>query len=70
MGTGGKVRPGCDADHSPPSSVEVKNELEVYFLSPHVPPWNEVGQLLKDWIKIIAGNKAFYNLQMMNLPQK
>jgi hypothetical protein len=31
MGTGGslpgaKARPGCDADHSPPSSAEVKNE--------------------------------------------
>jgi hypothetical protein len=31
MGTGGpfpgvKVRPGRDADHSPPSSVEVENE--------------------------------------------
>jgi hypothetical protein len=23
---GGKARPGCDADHSPPSSAEVKNE--------------------------------------------
>jgi hypothetical protein len=31
MGTGGpfpggKARPGCDADHSPPSSAEVKYE--------------------------------------------
>jgi hypothetical protein len=26
MGTGGKARPGCDADHSPPSSADVKNE--------------------------------------------
>jgi hypothetical protein len=26
MGTGGKARPERDADHSPPSSVEVKNE--------------------------------------------
>jgi hypothetical protein len=31
MGTGGpfpgsKARPGCDADHSPPSSAEVKNK--------------------------------------------
>jgi hypothetical protein len=26
MGTGGKARPGCDADHSPPSSAEVDNE--------------------------------------------
>jgi hypothetical protein len=23
---GGKARPGCDADHSPPSSAEVENE--------------------------------------------
>jgi hypothetical protein len=26
MGTGGKGRPGRDADHSPPSSAEVKKE--------------------------------------------
>jgi hypothetical protein len=26
MGTGGKAWPGRDADHSPPSSAEVKNE--------------------------------------------
>jgi hypothetical protein len=50
MGTGGsfhggKVRPGRDADHSPPSSAEVKNEQELYLLSPHVPPWRVAGQL-------------------------
>jgi hypothetical protein len=26
VGTGGKARPGRDADHSPPSSAEVVNE--------------------------------------------
>jgi hypothetical protein len=26
MGTGDEARPGHDADHSPPSSAEVKNE--------------------------------------------
>jgi hypothetical protein len=26
MGTGGKARPGRDADHSPPSSADVVNE--------------------------------------------
>jgi hypothetical protein len=31
---GGKARPGRDADHSPPSSVEVKYEQELYILSP------------------------------------
>jgi hypothetical protein len=39
MGTGGsfpggKARPGRDADHSPPSSAEVKKEQELYLLSP------------------------------------
>jgi hypothetical protein len=31
---GGKVRPGRDADPSPPSSVEVKNGIELYLYSP------------------------------------
>jgi hypothetical protein len=34
---GGKVRPGRDADHSLPSSAEVKNEQELYLLSPKRP---------------------------------
>jgi hypothetical protein len=39
MGTGGpfprgKVWPGRDTDHSSPSSTEVKNEKELYLLSP------------------------------------
>jgi hypothetical protein len=50
MGTGGpfpggKARPGRDADHSPPSSAEVGNEYELYFLSPRAPPWRVAGQL-------------------------
>jgi hypothetical protein len=50
MGTGGsfpggKARPGRDADHSPPSSAEVKYEYELY-LSPHVPPWRVAGTAL------------------------
>jgi hypothetical protein len=50
MGTGGsfprgKVQPGRDADHSSPSSAEVKNEQELYLLSPQAPPWHVAGQL-------------------------
>jgi hypothetical protein len=50
MGTGGsfpggKARPGRDADHSPPSSAEVKNEKKLYLLSPNMPPWRVAGQL-------------------------
>jgi hypothetical protein len=50
MGTGGpfpggKARPGRDADHSPASSVEVKNEQELYLFSPHAPPWRIAGSL-------------------------
>jgi hypothetical protein len=42
---GGKARSGREADHSPPSSAEVKYEWELYLLSPHVPPWCVAGQL-------------------------
>jgi hypothetical protein len=31
--TGGKVRPGRDAEPSPPSSAEVKNRVELYLYS-------------------------------------
>jgi hypothetical protein len=31
---GGRARPGRDADHSPPSSAEVKKEQELHLLSP------------------------------------
>jgi hypothetical protein len=42
---GGKVRLGHDADHSLPSSAEVKNEYELYLLSPQAPPWRVAGSL-------------------------
>jgi hypothetical protein len=42
---GGKARPGRDANHSPPSSADVKYEKELYLLSPHGPPWRVAGQL-------------------------
>jgi hypothetical protein len=41
---GGKTRPERDADHSPPCSAEVENELELYLLSPLAPSWRVVGQ--------------------------
>jgi hypothetical protein len=38
MATGGPSlgvkRPGCEADHSPPSSAEVKECVELYLHSP------------------------------------
>jgi hypothetical protein len=34
LSPGGKAGPGRDADHSPPSSAEVKKEQELYLLSP------------------------------------
>jgi hypothetical protein len=42
---GGKARPGRDADHSPPSSAELKKEEELYFHFPQAPPWCVAGQL-------------------------
>jgi hypothetical protein len=31
----GKKRPGCEADHSPPTSAEVKNTRIYIYLLPH-----------------------------------
>jgi hypothetical protein len=41
--------PNCKVklDHSPPSSAEVKNEQELYLLSPHAPPWRVTGSLYR-----------------------
>jgi hypothetical protein len=33
----GIKRPGCEADHSPPSTVEVKECVEIYPHSPNTP---------------------------------
>jgi hypothetical protein len=35
----GVKRPGREADHSPPSSTEVKECLELYLLSVNTPSW-------------------------------
>jgi hypothetical protein len=43
---GGKVRLGRDADHSLPSSAEVKKEYELYFLSLLAPEWRSGTALL------------------------
>jgi len=33
-------RPGCEADHSPPSTAEVKECVELYRRSPYIPSWS------------------------------
>jgi hypothetical protein len=35
----GVKRPGREADHSPPSSAEVKECVELYLRSPNTPSW-------------------------------
>jgi len=57
MGTGSpfpgaKARSGRDSNHSPPSSVEVKNEQK---LSP-TPPWRVAGQKKRD--RVIRPNSG------------
>ena len=42
MGTGlfpGVMRMGRVVDHTPPSSAEIKEEVEIYLQSPFQPPW-------------------------------
>jgi hypothetical protein len=50
----GKARSGRDADHSPPSSAEVKYEKELYLLSLHVPSWCVTGQLFLYFLLCIS----------------
>jgi hypothetical protein len=38
---GGKARPRRDADHSPPSSAKVEQELELYLIFPQALSWRE-----------------------------
>jgi len=44
MGNMGSVlgveRPGREADHSPPTSAEVKEGVELYIHSPNTPSWH------------------------------
>jgi hypothetical protein len=35
----GVKQPGCEADHSPPSSAEDKEYVELYLHSPNTPSW-------------------------------
>jgi len=46
MGTGyflGVKRPECGIDHPPPSSIEVKERVELYLYSPFGPSWSVLG---------------------------
>jgi hypothetical protein len=37
---GGVKQPGCEADHSPPSSAKVEELVELYLHSPNKPSWH------------------------------
>jgi hypothetical protein len=37
----GVLRPGCEADHSPPASAGVKEWWELYLHSPNTPSWRD-----------------------------
>jgi hypothetical protein len=44
----GVKRPGCEADHLPPSSAEVKERVELYLHSPNTPLWRGDQLKLRD----------------------
>jgi hypothetical protein len=49
IGTGsfpGVKRPGRSLDHPPPSSVEVKDRVQLYLYSPSRPSWPVIGRTL------------------------
>ena len=42
----GVNRPGCGADHPPPSSAELEGRVELYIYSPSGPSWPVIGRPL------------------------
>jgi hypothetical protein len=70
----GKARPGRDADHSPPSSAEVKEDYELYLLFHQAPSMACSGTTLpvpqrkhsgspyrNQWVNIVWENDIFYD---------
>jgi len=54
----GVKRPGREADHSPPSSAEVKECVELYLHSPNTPSWRGVQLKHRDSFKIFILHKS------------
>jgi hypothetical protein len=53
-------RPGREADHSPPSSAEVKVCVELYFHSPNTPSWRCVQLKHRDNFTFYTVMSPFY----------
>jgi hypothetical protein len=51
----GVKRPGREADHSPPSSAEVEEWVELYFHSPNTTWWR--GDQLKSHLRVLEVTK-------------
>ena len=52
MGTGsfpGAKRPGCGADHTPPSKCRAQERVGLYLYSPSGPSWPVLGAPLSLW---------------------
>jgi hypothetical protein len=48
----GVKRPGCQADHSPPSSAEVEEWVELYPHSPNTPSWRSAQLRKISWTNL------------------
>jgi hypothetical protein len=57
----GVKRPGREADHSPPSSADVKKCVELYLHSPNTPSW--CGAQFKKKAQITFSNYTLHNVE-------
>jgi hypothetical protein len=48
----GVKQPGCDVNHPPPSSTEVKGRVELYLYSPSGPSWPVLGWTLSFYMDV------------------
>jgi hypothetical protein len=60
----GVKRPGCDVDHPPPSSAEVKERVELYVCFPSGPSWPVLGRSLPFYSPLNQHKRQFYGHEL------
>ena len=59
----GVKRPGHDVNHQPPSSVEVKERVELYFYSPSGFSWPALRWTLLGWTLLVSVRERWGTVQ-------
>jgi hypothetical protein len=62
----GVQRPGREADHSPPSSAEIKEGVKIYHQSPSTPSWRDAQLKHKDNFTFLYLYLKYFSIFLSN----